>query len=371
MNTLEKIKILGAAGKFDICASSASKRKVSTHDTVGNAASSGICHSFTPDGRCISLFKTLMSNSCTHDCKYCQNTCSKRKAMFEPEELAKIFMSLYVRNYVEGIFLSSGIVKDADSTTQKMLDTCKILRTRYKFHGYIHFKALPGVSQHLLKEASDYSDRISINLEVPNSSRMSEISSVKNYKSDILKRQFWIKKINPPSGQTTQMVIGSSDETDLEILNMVRWEYENVDLKRAYFSAFTPVENTPFQNKTKAPLSREHALYQTDWLLRIYNFKFSQIKDILEDGMLPKIDPKVAFARKFITDPIDINKAGYEELLKIPGIGPRSAMRIRTMQNSSQKITKREQLHNMGVVLKRAEPFISILGSHQKTLTAY
>lgn len=371
----QKVRILSEAGKYDICSSSASKRQVTTSDAIGNAAAGGICHTYTPDGRCASLFKTLYTNSCNYDCKYCSNStkCSKKTiAKYEPDELARVFINLYVRNYVEGLFLSSGVAGDPDRTTEGMLECIQILREKYKFHGYVHFKALPGVSRELLKRASEYADRISINIEAPNASRMSEISSVKNYTTDIIKRQLWIKGMKLPSGQTTQMVVGSSDETDLEILNRVKWEYENVELRRAYFSAFIPVKNTKLENKKETPKQREHRLYNVDWLLRVYKFEYSKVIQILDDNdMLPRTDPKLAFAKKFIDRPVDINEASYQELLMVPGIGPKSARRIRGLQSRGRKIRAARQLHHMGVAMKRAAPFLKINGRSQETLGRY
>jgi len=373
MNTLEKLQLLGESAKYDSCASSASKRKVTTNDRIGNAALGGICHTFTQDGRCVSLFKTLLTNECKFDCKYCPNPCATRKAMFEPDELAKTFMSLYVRNYVEGLFLSSGIAKDPNYTTEKMLETVNLIRTKYKFHGYIHFKILPGTSYELIKQAADFADRLSINIEVPNKSRMSEVSSVKDFKTDILRRQAWIKHIVQKSkvaaGQTTQLVVGGSDETDLEILKMMDWEYKNMDLKRGYYSAFTPIEGTAFEARQRQPLLREHRLYNLDFMLRNYKIKLNDFEAIMQDGMLPlNEDPKVLMARATFEKPVDINTAAYTDLMRIPGIGPMTAKRIRGMQNRKLKIVNYRQLHNMGVVLKRAKPFIEIEGKSQAML---
>jgi putative DNA modification/repair radical SAM protein len=370
MEILEKVKLLGAAGKWDVCASSASTRKVTTNDRIGNAASGGICHSFTENGRCISLFKTLYSNKCRYDCKYCQNSahCKNKITNYEPEELAKVFMNLYLKNYVEGLFLSSGIEKDANITTENMIRAVELIRTKYKFQGYIHFKALPGVSKELLKQAISFSDRISINLEQPNKSHMSEVSSIKDYKIDILRRQKWISNANTPAGQTTQLVVGATGETDLEILRMVNWEYENIKLKRAYFSAFNPIKETPLENKNKTPYEREHRLYNVDFMMRKYEIKLWEFKNILVEDNLPKGDPKIHLARQYFDRPIDINTASKEELIRVPGIGPQSADRILSIRESNTIIEKREQLKNIGVVLKRAEPFIKINGRSQTTL---
>ncbi|MFA6089416.1 MAG: putative DNA modification/repair radical SAM protein [Candidatus Woesearchaeota archaeon] len=370
MEILEKVKILGASGKWDVCASSCSTRKVTTNDRIGDAASSGICHSFTENGRCISLFKTLLTNKCSYDCRYCQNSshCKKQVANYEPEELAKVFMTLYVKNYVEGLFISSGIEKDANESTEKMIQAVELIRMKYKFQGYIHFKALPGADRNLIKHASTFADRISVNLEQPNKARMNEVSSVKDYKIDILRRQKWIQNLNLPSGQTTQLVVGGSDESDLEILRMVDWEYENVELNRAYYSAFTPIKATPFEFKNQTPYEREHRLYNVDFMMRKYDISLSEFRNILVDENLPKGDPKIHLARLRFNRPIDLNSASKEDILRVPGIGPQSAEKILSLQSKNIKIEKREQLASIGVVLKRAEPFIKINGIAQKTL---
>jgi putative DNA modification/repair radical SAM protein len=374
MEILQKIKTLAEASKYDLCASSASKRQVKTDDRIGNAASGGICHSFTADGRCVSLYKTLLSNACKYDCKYCQNTsCSRRTvAQFEPEELAKTFMKLYVRNYVEGLFLSSGVTKDPDTTTEKMIQAIDLVRNKYKFHGYIHLKAIPGVNRDLLKQGTEIADRMSVNLEVPNQSRMPHISDIKQFKTDIIKRQRWISKAKLPSGQTTQFVVGAADESDLEILKTMKWEYENVKLRRAYFSNFLPVKGTELEKKQRTPLLREHRLYNTDWLLRVYKFQFGEVKNILSDeGNLPHDDPKIHIARNYFDRHVDLNEASYDELIRIPGIGITSTYKIMELQNKGVEITKREQLKKMGIVVKRAEPFIKINGYRQKTLEVF
>jgi putative DNA modification/repair radical SAM protein len=369
---LEKIEVLGNAAKYDSCASTASPRKVSINETdrIGNAAKGGICHSFGPDGRCIGLFKVLFSNACSLDCKYCCNSaCTRKKtATFEAEELAKTFMSLYVKNYVEGLFLSSAVIGEADRTTEKMLDTVKLIRSKYNFRGYIHFKVLPGTNYELIKQASEISDRLSVNLEAPSATRLKEVSSVKDFKIDIVRRQAWIKRMKLPSGQTTQLVVGSSDETDYELLSMINWEYKNLDLKRGYYSAFIPVPKTALEKRSATPLAREHRLYNVDFMLRKYKIPFSDFKQIMQDGMLPNEDPKVALARETFDAPVEINDASYEELLRVPGIGPLSAVRIKKITSIGRKITRLNELHNIGVVLKRAETFIKVDGRGQRNL---
>ena len=239
MNTEKKIKILGDAAKMDSCSCSFSNREI-PKDRVGDSSNCIIYHSFTEDGREISLYKTLLTNVCSFDCKYCPHAAGNKKeaAIFKPEELAKVFMNLFLRNYVEGLFLSSGIMKNPDFTAEMMLETVNLLRNKHKFQGYIHLKILPGTSYELVKQASEVADRVSVNLEAPNASRMKEISSVKDFKIDLLRRQAWIKRMKVASGQTTQYVVGASDESDLEILKMVDWGYKNLDLIKSHFSVF-------------------------------------------------------------------------------------------------------------------------------------
>jgi putative DNA modification/repair radical SAM protein len=374
MNTLEKVKVLGEAGRWDTCASTASKRPVVGMDRVGNVAAGGICHSFTPDGRCVSLYKTLMTNDCALDCRYCQNStrCGKRRiAEYEPNELAKVFMHLYLTNHVEGLFLSSGISGDADATTEKMLESIRLLRNQYRFQGYVHFKALPGVSRELIKQAGEVSDRLSINLEAPGKSRLAQITDVKDYNVDIIRRQRWIKGVRPPSGQTTQLVVGSADESDLEILEAARWEYESMRLKRVYYSAFTPIEDTPLADKKETPLQREHRLYQTDFMMRKYGIRLSEFKDIMDDDNLPKGDPKVHLALHSYNGPVDVNEAPYDELIRVPGMGPVTVNRIMDLRRRNVSITKFSQLKSMGVVLKRATPFIKVNGRVQRRMVDY
>jgi putative DNA modification/repair radical SAM protein len=428
-STLEKIQVLGENSKYDICASTASSRTDkypklfgNTKEWIGAAASAGICHSYTPDGRCMSLFKTLYTNKCIYDCKYCFSHNCKRKMSFTPEEYARTFMKLYSMNVVEGVFISSGICGSADQTTEEMLEAIRLLRFKYNFRGYVHFKCLPGASQYLLKEAISLSDRISINTEASSKEYLAEISPEKDFKNDIILRQSWLKSLRVRnneealkemkdmkqdsfskldfqekmikerrkngyrafrwdgapilnSGQTTQFVIGAAEsETDLDLLNMIDWQYRTVDIRRAYFSAFIPIEGTPLGNKKPASLEREHKLYQADWLLRIYHYKLKDIKSIInEEGNLPKGDPKLHFAREYFKehDLIDPNIASYQELLRVPGIGPISAKRIVNLRKGKFEFNRREDLKSVGVVLKRADPFLKINGKNQTTLSSF
>ncbi|OGI15335.1 putative DNA modification/repair radical SAM protein [Candidatus Micrarchaeota archaeon RBG_16_49_10] len=371
MNVIEKVKILGAAGKFDVCASTASCRKTPSLDRVGSAVSSGICHSFTPDGRCVSLFKVLYTNSCSFDCKYCPNTCSGRKASFEPEELGNLFISLYLGNYVEGLFLSSGIAGDPDRVSEKMIETVNFIRERHKFRGYVHSKVLPGTDYSLVKALSEVSDRMSVNVETPSKARMGMVSSNKEFKSDILRRQAWIKRLasrkNLPAGQTTQFIVGASGESDLEILRLMDWEYRQMKVKRCYFSAFSPVKETALEGKERTPIWRENRLYQCDWLLRKYGFPLGDLKNVMDGEFLANEAPKLLMARQTLDSPVDVNECSFEDLIKVPGIGLVTAKRILGYRKKD-KVKGYEELRNMGVVLKRARPFIEVAGKHQRRL---
>jgi predicted DNA-binding helix-hairpin-helix protein len=247
-----------------------------------------------------------------------------------------------------------------------MLDTVKIIRQRFSFRGYIHFKVLPGTSYDLIKQASELSSRMSINVEATSTTRLNELSSVKELKSDILKRQAWMKKMKMPSGQTTQMIVGVNDATDFEIMKMAKWEYENMNLRRCYYSAFSPVKNTPFENKPAEAQARANRLYNTDWLFRVYKYDFRLIREAMINDMLPDKDPKIIIAEKAITEPVNINEAIYEELIKVPGIGPVTAQNIMIMRQEKKLDTK--NLAQCGVIMKRAAPFINVGGENQRTL---
>jgi putative DNA modification/repair radical SAM protein len=423
-STLEKIRILGENSKYDICASTASSRSDkyptlfgSSRDTIGRTASAGICHSYSPDGRCVSLFKTLYTNKCIYNCKYCFSQNCKKRVSFTPEEYARTFMKLYAMNVVEGVFISSGVCGSSDKTTEEMLEAIRLLRFKYKFQGYVHFKCLPGVSQYLLKEAISLSDRISINSEASTKDFLSEIAEQKDFYNDIILRQKWLKSIRyrhneealkiikdlkkdsnikfqqqmikqrrddgykafrwdgAPilnSGQTTQFVLGAAEgESDLDLLKRIDWGYKDIDLRRAYFSSFIPIEGTPLAGKQAESLAREHRLYQSDWLLRIYHYKLKDLTEIInEEGNLPHGDPKIHLAKKFFENhsPINPNEASYEELLRVPGIGPISAKRIINLRAGGFRFSKRKDLQSVGVILKRADPFLIINGKSQTTL---
>ncbi|MBD3229484.1 MAG: putative DNA modification/repair radical SAM protein [Candidatus Lokiarchaeota archaeon] len=391
MNSVQKLEVLGAAAKYDICQSTASSRITKKVNRIGNVIPSGLCHSVLPDGRTLCMLKVLYSNKCAHDCAYCVNsTCINRnvrkiKTSFEPKELAKLFVNYYIRNYVEGLFLSSGVCSGQEQTMEDMIEAVSILRNNYNFEGYIHLKILPGTPYSLVKQAALIADRISVNLEAPNNSRFNELSSTKDYKSDLLTRLAWIKGLKNkriynreknkyiPAGFTTQYVVGAANETDFEILKMSNWCYEKFNLNRSYYSAFSPIKGSPLEDQEPTKLKREHRLYQCDWLLRIYKYDFSELF-FGENKCIPlDKDPKIYSALKFHSElfPLEINEADYETLLKVPGIGPVSARRIVNLNKKGKKISKFIELKNIGVVIKRARPFVSLNGKKQSTLDDY
>jgi putative DNA modification/repair radical SAM protein len=368
----EKLRRLGEGTRHDVCASTYSPREKPLP---------GICHAFTQDGRCVSLFKTLFTNHCTHQCSYCINatSCSNKAKAFSytPEELARITHSLYRSNYIEGLFLSSGAGRDEDRITEKMIETARLLREKFAFRGYIHLKVLPGCSQAHIQEAALLADRLSINLEAASPSHMNEICSTKDYDNDILQRQRYIQQILNrakksshilPAGQTTQLIVGAVGESDEEIFQRIIHEYREIGVKRAYYSAFSPQQGTPFEAKIAQPLWREHRLYQMDWLYRIYHFRAEEISHAFnEDGFLANADPKMAIAREFLDRPVDPNTATLPELLRVPGIGPKSARRIMATRKC-HPIGSKAELLAMGIAAKRAAPFLKINGWRDTTL---
>jgi predicted DNA-binding helix-hairpin-helix protein len=373
MNTLEKAKVLGDAGKYDVCGGEICKPP---EFTGGLQNLPGIIKAKTQNGHFCSMLKTLYTNSCKFDCKYCANRagssgpgCQKKLTQYNPPELANLFMTLVQKRIVTGLFLSSGISSDPDKTTQGMIDTVKIIRERFNFKGYIHFKALPGTNYELIKQASEFATRMSINVEAPSKARLSELSSVKEMNTDILRRQSWISRMKLSGGQTTQMIVGANDETDLEVMKMAKWEYERMSLRRVYYSAFSPVKNTPLENNKAEAQSRANRLYNTDWLFRIYKYDFKLIREILVDGMLPDKDPKVLIAEKTITEPVNVNEATEEELLRVPGIGPITCQNIMSMRLEKKLDTK--NLTQCGVIMKRAAPFVKVSGEMQVRLNAF
>ena len=375
MNAEEKLAILGAAAKYDICASSCAKSSPPiTNNRIGDLNAGGICHSYTPDGRCVSLLKVLMTNSCRNDCHYCVNRRSNdfNRTSFQSEELARLFMEMYKRNYVEGLFLSSGVKENTTKTMEEMIKTVEILRFNYRYHGYIHLKILPNTSEDLVKRSAKLATRLSINLEAPNPKRLSSIAGEKDFMKDLIGTMSFIQKEADKGllkgGHTTQFVVGASGESDSEILKTTNWLYKTKSLKRAYFSAFIPQEKKEGEPSSLVnipsapPLLREHRLYQTDWLLRVYKFSLDEIALDSDGNLFLDIDPKVAYAIKNRDKfPVEINKASFDELLRVPGIGVQSARRI-WMARKSYRFTEPKELKNLGVTTKRALPFLTING---------
>ncbi|MDD5178429.1 MAG: radical SAM protein [Candidatus Nanoarchaeia archaeon] len=328
-----------------------------------------IYDSSTPKGAC-PLYKTLYTNTCTFDCKYCNlaKNSKTRRDSFTPEELAKSFMKLVYTKKVEGLFLSSSVANDPDKVTEKMIESVKLIRNKFSYKGYIHFKVLPGVNYDLIKQASELVERMSVNIESTSKSRLDDLSSNKDYNLDLVRRQFYLKKLNV--NQTTQMVVGASNETDLEILKTIKFQNEELKQKRIYFSAFRPVKNSELENKEPTPLYRQNRLYNVDFLMRKYNFKFNEFKEILMNDMLTNKEPKTLIAKNYLDKQIDINEASEEEFLRVPGIGPKITQNILAIRKD-KKITTKKDIVETGVTLKRAMPFIKINGYSQASLNRF
>ena len=368
MNIKEKLMILADSAKYDAsCSSSGSER--ANNNGMGNAHMSGICHSFASDGRCISLLKILMTNCCIFDCKYCINRKSNnvKRAIFTPNEIAELTINFYKRNYIEGLFLSSGIIKNPDYTMSLMIEAIEILRNKYKFGGYIHAKAIPGSSEHLLKRLGNLVDRLSANIELPTENglkllapnkEINKVNKIMKYVKDNKSRKY------VPAGQSTQMIIGATKESDLDIMSKSESLYKNFELKRVFYSAYVPVnKDNLLPTLEKPPLKRENRLYQADWLLRYYNFKVSDILSENNPNFNLLVDPKADWALRNINEfPKEINTCSYYELLKVPGIGVTSAKKIITSRRQF-RITF-DDLKRMGIVLKRAKYFITCNGKY-------
>lgn len=370
----EKLSLLASGAKFDVsCASSGVNRK-NIFSKIGNTSKFGICHSWSSDGRCISLLKVLLTNFCINDCAYCINRKKNDipRTLIKPEELAKVTYEFYRRNYIEGLFLSSGIIGNPDKTMDMMITTVKLLRLKYKFNGYIHLKILPDSSESAILEAIKWADRVSINLELPTEKSLSLLAPDKKMQS-ILKIMNFIscnlknlkdKKFgfNSKGGQSTQIIIGATPDSDYEILKLSSFLYNQTKLKRVYYSGYIPVnDDSRLLALSKPPLLREHRLYQADWLIRFYGFKVDEIVSEENSFLNEKIDPKLEWAlRNIHLFPIDIMKAPFEMLLKVPGIGLTSANRIIKLRKFSTLYL--EDLKKLGVVVKRAKYFITING---------
>ncbi len=382
MQTAEKLLILGEAAKYDASCSSSGSRRRNSKGGIGNAAPAGCCHTFTQDGRCLSLLKVLMTNYCMYDCKYCINRRSNDvpRAVFEPRELANLTIEFYKRNYIEGLFLSSGIIQSPDATMERMIEVLRILRTEYRFGGYIHVKAIPGADEALIRQAGLLADRMSVNIELPSETSLKILAPQKHKESILSPMRFIAGGIEEnrqaltvyrhapsfvPSGQSTQMIVGATDDSDRQILRLAEGMYRSYGLKRVYYSAYIPMNDDAALPSvmTKPNLLREHRIYQADWLLRYYGFTAGELLSEEQPNFDMRLDPKAQWAvTHFGEFPMEVERAPYEKLLRVPGIGPASAKRICRVRRAGA--IDFALLKRMGVVLKRAQFFITVKGKY-------
>lgn len=375
-STIKKLEILAESAKYDVsCASSGTTRK-NQQGGIGSAHGWGICHTFTADGRCVSLLKIMLTNFCLYDCAYCINRRSNDipRAAFSPKELAELTIEFYRRNYIEGLFLSSGIIKNADHTMERMLRVIKDLRTVHNFNGYIHMKAIPGASRELVYQAGLYADRLSVNLEIPTEDNLKRLAPEKDHQSIFLpmrhiqqhllenkeeRSKFRHAPKFAAAGQSTQLIVGATDETDQQILQLTARLYKRPSMKRVYYSGFIPVNGYDKRLPVvkDVPRIRENRLYQADWLLRFYKFDVNEIVNDQHQTLDLDMDPKLSWAiRNPHYFPIDINRASYAQILRVPGIGVRSAKLIVSARQHGR--LNLAALKRIGVVLKRAQFFI-------------
>lgn len=380
LKTFQKLQILSDAAKYDVSCSSSGNRRGGRVGQLGSTLPAGCCHTWTEDGRCVSLLKVLMSNTCSYDCVYCVNRCSNDvpRAAFSPRELAGLTMEFYRRNYIEGLFLSSAVVKDPDYTMERMIQTLKILRYDYGFRGYIHAKIIPSSAPELVEEIGCLADRISVNMEFATPRSLALLAGDKNHK-DILKPITYIQrrsvqsgqelvryrhaKAFAPAGQTTQIIVGATPERDELLLRMSEGMYKKFGLKRVYYSAYIPIvaDSKLPAVTTMPPLRREHRLYQADWLLRFYGFESREILDGEHPDLDLEVDPKISYAlRHPQLYPVEVNRADYQTLLRVPGIGVTSARRI--VEARRYAALDEMALRRIGVVFKRAKYFITAKG---------
>lgn len=389
MSISEKLKILTDAAKYDVACTSSGVDRGNKGKGLGDAHACGICHTFASDGRCVSLLKILFTNECIFDCKYCINRKSNDvpRASFTPDEVCQLTMEFYRRNYIEGLFLSSGIIKNPDFTMSLIYEALWKLRNQYHFFGYIHVKGIPGASPEIIEKIGFLADRMSINLELPTQESLGELAPNKNYKNIITPMrqiQYGIGKLLPdnkegyqlvtrkgdrlsskfvPGGQSTQMIIGATPETDYQLMKVTEVMYEQFKMKRVFYSAFVDVNHNIDAPSVIGPnpLLREHRLYQADWLLRFYGFKVKELLNEQHQNFNVVLDPKCDWAVNHLEQfPIEVMRADYYTLLRVPGIGPKSAKRIVSARRYG--VLNFENLKKMGVVLKRASYFITCNG---------
>jgi putative DNA modification/repair radical SAM protein len=432
LTTMEKLEILADAAKYDVACTSSGVDRKGKKGFLGNSVACGVCHSFGADGRCISLLKVLMTNHCVYDCKYCMNRCSNDvpRATFTPDELCRLVIEFYKRNYIEGLFLSSGVLKNPSYTMERICETLMLLRTKYRFNGYIHVKAIPGAPDELLSRAGYLADRVSINLELPTAQSLSKLAPNKSFKTILepmekitgtiaanrlalgkdarmerssinryltgsifnqngtdngqaalsgtqrtalesgdklslpaVSKDMCVKRPFAPAGQSTQMIIGATPETDLTLIRTTQHLYKNYDLKRVFYSAYIPLNEDSAlpQLDADVPLLREHRLYQADWLLRFYGFQADELLSESRPNFNEQLDPKCDWAIRHLGQfPVEVQNASYDMLLRIPGIGPKSARRI--VETRRYAKLDFDILKKIGVVLKRAHYFITCNG---------
>ncbi|MBR1931500.1 MAG: putative DNA modification/repair radical SAM protein [Lachnospiraceae bacterium] len=380
MSLMEKLGILGAAAKYDVACTSSGVERKGNGQSVGNCVAGGICHSFAADGRCISLLKILLTNECIFDCKYCMNRCSNDvpRAAFTPEEICTLTMEFYRRNYIEGLFLSSGILQSPSYTMELIYRTVLLLRRRYHFNGYIHVKAIPGADGEIIRQTGFLVDRMSVNLELPTAEGLHALAPNKHRKTILTpmrqiqngiqsnQEELVLYRHAPrfvAAGQSTQMIIGATPENDYQIIHVAENLYQRFALKRVFYSAFVNVNEDKSLPSLPGgpPLLREHRLYQADWLLRFYGFEASELLDERRPFFNVMLDPKEDWAVRHLEEfPVEINRASYQKLLRVPGIGVKSAQRIIAARRGV-KLTFAD-LKKLGVVLKRALYFITCNG---------
>ena len=388
MDLIDKLTILADAAKYDASCTSSGAKRGFQEGKIGCTSSSvaGCCHSFSADGRCVTLLKVLLSNDCCYNCKYCVNRCTNDtpRATFTPEELSEPTIEFYRRNYIEGLFLSSGVLRSPDYTTELMIRALSILRREYRFNGYIHAKAIPGTSPELVEQLGLLADRLSVNIELPSQAGLQTLApdktkdailrpmgqirdNVRQSKAELAKYRH--APVFAPAGQSTQLIVGATGDDDRHILRLTESLYEKYRLKRVFYSAYVPVvENCLLPAlDTKPPLLREHRLYQADWLLRFYGFRAAELLDDAHPNFDCRLDPKSSWAVAHLEQfPVEIMRADLETLLRVPGIGPVSARRILSARRQSH--LRFEDLKKLGVVVKRAQFFITCGGRMRQGL---
>ncbi len=372
MNRLKKVEILGDSARYDLC-----NYGNYNPDNFLSGKLPGIYNATNPKGDCVPLFKVLMTNKCSNDCRYCVNHSAHQfnRVEFTPEDLTSIFLYYYNNRLVEGLFLSSGVPGEIDVSMENMVEVARKLRMEHEYQGYIHLKILPGASYDLIKRAMSLADRVSVNIEAATPDGFEELSTTKTFDNDILRRMKWIKRLMKkdenlaPSGQTTQFIVGASDETDSEILKRVEWLYKKLDIKRSYFSPFNSMNDTPLENRAEPHPKRTTRLYQADFLIKSYGFDLKEL--VFEDNcnMKLEIDPKFSAAlSNSDMFPVEVNSASYRELLRVPGIGKISARRIIESRKKNICFKNLEDLKNIGISITRAETFVKLNSSYQSTL---